>query len=134
MFIVVSFHFAFVYFFIETSANEMQGDINDNIKNTPAARLQSKKKTDAGARPYLELQQIIPFGRSLELIGRVEAGSKLTIDNERVEVAGDGYFKHFTKQFPVSSDTVRLDLKATDLAGRTQTITTFHDFSPGKSK
>jgi len=79
-------------------------------------------------RPFLELQKITPFGRSLELIGRVEAGSRLVINDEFVEVSGDGSFKHFTKLFSASSDRVRLVLKATDLAGRTQTLMAYHDF------
>jgi len=81
-------------------------------------------------RPMIELEQIIPFGRSLELIGRVEAGSNLVINNEFVEVAGDGFFKHFTGPFPASATKVQLTLKVTDLAGRTCTWTAYPDFGP----
>jgi hypothetical protein len=86
----------------------------------------------SGARrgPLAELYQIIPFGRSLELIGRIEAGSRLAINNEIVDVSGDGSFKHFTSPFPSSAESVRLSLKVTDLAGRTRVWTAIHDFSP----
>ena len=79
-------------------------------------------------RPYLKMQRIVPFGRSLELIGHVEAGSSLTVNSEQVEVEGDGFFKHFTKPFPPAAGEVRLVLKVTDLAGRTNTVTTTYDF------
>jgi hypothetical protein len=80
------------------------------------------------SRRNLELQQIIPFGRSLELIGRVEAGSSLRVNNENVEVTGDGSFKHFTKPFPDSAHTVHLSLKVKDLAGRVRIWTATHTF------
>ena len=76
----------------------------------------------------LELQRIVPFGRSLELIGRVEPGSSLAINGETVEVTGDGSFKHFTKQFPASTQKASLIMKATDLAGRTRVQRATHDF------
>ncbi len=91
----------------------------------PSDRAQTR-----GSKPSIELQQIIPFGRSLELIGRVEAGSSLLVNNERVEVAGDGTFKHFTRPFPDSVQIARLNLKVTNLAGRTRIWTAIHDFSP----
>ncbi len=91
----------------------------------PAAGAQTK-----GANESIELQQVVPFGRSLELIGRVEAGSRLAVNNEIVEVAGDGTFRYFTSPFPVSARFVHLDLKVTDLAGRTRIWTATHDFSP----
>ncbi len=106
--------------------------IPDSAVNNSAglfqARPQHEKNKGAETRPFLELGKITPFGRSLEIIGRVEAGSKLVVDNEPVEVAGDGSFKHFTQLFPASIDRVGLVLKATDLAGRTRTLTAYHDF------
>jgi hypothetical protein len=78
--------------------------------------------------PKVELQQIIAFGRSLELIGRVEAGNSLSINNEIVEVTGDGSFKHFTKPFPESAHAVKLVLTVKDLAGRVRLWTTTHAF------
>jgi hypothetical protein len=91
-----------------------------------------KKNPGSESQPFLELRKIIPFGRSLELIGRVDAGSRLAVNNEFVEISGDGSFKHFTKLFPPSSDRVSLVLKATDLAGRTRTLTAYHDFKAGQ--
>jgi hypothetical protein len=79
-------------------------------------------------RPFLELNRIIPFGMSLELIGRVEPGSRLTVNEETVAVAADGSYKHFTNPFPASSRKVRLVVKATDLAGRTSVLTAVHNF------
>lgn len=97
--------------------------------------------TDAGSaakakpgelRPTLNLQRIIPFGRSLEIIGHVEPGSSLTVNDETVEVGGDGSFKHFTNPFPKSAEKVQLVLKATNLAGKASILTAIHDFSsPG---
>jgi hypothetical protein len=81
-------------------------------------------------KPSMELQSIIPFGRSLELIGHVEAGSSLVVNGETVIVAGDGSFRHFTNPFPAAAGKVRLVMKVTDLAGRTRALTTTHDFSP----
>jgi hypothetical protein len=82
----------------------------------------------SGKGPFIELQQIIPFGKSLELIGRVETGSSLLVNDEIVEVTGEGKFKHFTRPFPASSDVVRLNLRVTDLAGRSRTYSATHDF------
>ncbi len=81
-------------------------------------------------QPLMELQRIIPFGRSLELVGRVEAGSSLIVNDEVVEVAGDGSFKHFTNPFPASAGKVNLVMKMTDLSGRTRILTATHDFRP----
>jgi hypothetical protein len=72
--------------------------------------------------PTLELDRIIPFGRSLELVGRVDPGNQLSVNNEVVKVESDGSFKHFTKPF-VNSGTVQLVLKTTDLAGRVRIVT-----------
>lgn len=96
--------------------------------NFSADKFRLKEKPATEALPHLELQKIIPFGRSLEIIGRVEAGSRLAVNNETVEVLGDGSFKHFTQPF-TSGNKIRLEIKATDLAGRTRILTAFHDFS-----
>ncbi len=82
------------------------------------------------SRPFIRLDRIVGFGRSLELIGSVEAGSTLTANGESVEVAGNGSFKHFTRQFPASAGRVRILLEVADLAGRTRKITTTYDFNP----
>jgi hypothetical protein len=82
------------------------------------------------SQPFIELRRIIPFGRSLELIGHVEAGSSLAVNDETIEVAGDGSFKHFTNPFPASAGNVNLVMKVTDLSGRTRVLTATHDFSP----
>ncbi|MBN1570445.1 MAG: hypothetical protein JXA73_21560 [Acidobacteria bacterium] len=79
---------------------------------------------------FIKLDRIIPFGRSLELIGSVEAGSRLVVNNEIVDVAGDGSFKHFTNPFPVSARRVNLVMRVSDLAGRTRIVTTTYDFGP----
>jgi hypothetical protein len=115
------------------SSNQYIPDWADENSGRPfQERLQPENNQGAEMRPFLQLQKITPFGRSLELVGRVEAGSRLAVDNESVEVSGDGSFKHFTKLFPASSDRIRLELKATDLAGRTRTLTAYHDFGAGR--
>jgi hypothetical protein len=89
----------------------------------------------AGSMPFIEIQQIIPFGRSLELIGRVETGSSLRVNNEFVDVTGDGSFRHFTRPFPASAHQVNLKLRVTNLAGRSRIWTTSYNFtSPGGEK
>lgn len=80
--------------------------------------------------PFIRLDRIIPFGRSLELVGKVEAGSRLSVNNEIVDVGGDGSFKHFTNPFPVPGHKANLLMKVTDLAGRTRVAAAVHDFNP----
>jgi hypothetical protein len=87
-------------------------------------------KRNDGSRPFLELKQVIPYGRSLELIGRIEPGDCLVINEDIVEVAGDGSFKHFTDPFPGSETLAQLHMKVTDLAGRSWYWTATYDFSP----
>ena len=79
--------------------------------------------------PFIRLDRIVPFGRSLELVGSVEAGSRLSVNNEIVDVAGDGSFKHFTNPFSVSVGKANLVMKVTDLAGRTRVVAAIHDFN-----
>jgi hypothetical protein len=113
--------------------NLMEISASPGVAGAPPLWLAAENGAGAsGARrgPLVELYQIIPFGRSLELIGRIEAGSHLVVNDEIVEVSGDGSFKHFTSPFPSSSNSVRLSLKVTDLAGRTRVWTAIHDFSP----
>lgn len=81
-------------------------------------------------QPSIVLQRIIPFGKSLELIGHVEAGSRLVVNGENIEVTGDGSFKHFTNPFSASAGKVYLVMKVTNLAGRTRTLAATYDFSP----
>jgi hypothetical protein len=119
---------------------QASGDTQMEISAPPDAAMLplllagEKTSTAGGSRggPFIELQQIIPFGRSLELVGRVEAGSRLAVNDEMAEVSGEGLFKHFTKPYPASAQFVRLTLRVTDLAGRTRIYTATHDFrSPG---
>ena len=51
-------------------------------------------------RPSLRLERIVPFGQSLQLVGYVEPGSRLSVNGERLR-SGDGSFTHFTNPFPV---------------------------------
>jgi hypothetical protein len=89
----------------------------------------SSNESQAGAsQPSIFLERIVPFGRSLELTGKVEAGTSLDINTEMADVAGDGSFKHFTKPFPNTERNVQVVLKATDLAGRISTLTVNHEF------
>lgn len=89
----------------------------------PVKQVVSQAETIPLPEPTLELDRIVPFGRSLELVGRVDPGNRLLVNNEAVRVESDGSFKHFTKPF-ATSGTVQLVLKTTDLAGRVRTITT----------
>ena len=88
----------------------------------PIKQAVTQVKTVPLPEPTLELDRIVPFGRSLQLVGRVDPGNKLVVNNEVVQVESDGSFKHFTKQF-ATSGTVQLVLKTTDLAGRVRTVT-----------
>ena len=89
---------------------------------------------ETGPQSLLQLQRIVAFGRSLELVGRVEPGTDLTVNNDTVDVAGDGAFKHFTAPFPASVHEVRLVLKAVNLAGRTRQLTATYTFSKGRGE
>ncbi len=79
-------------------------------------------------RPSLRLERIVPFGQSLQLVGYVEPGSRLSVNGEKVEVEGDGSFTHFTNPFPRTAETVAIVLEATNLAGRKSTLTAKHSF------
>jgi hypothetical protein len=119
--------------FTVRSAVRDEIEVSQNPSASLPPLLLAGKKGAVGAakdRPMIELEQIIPFGRSLELIGRVEAGSNLVINNEIVEVTGNGFFKHFTSPFPASATKVQLTLRVTDLAGRICTWTAYPDFGP----
>jgi hypothetical protein len=94
------------------------------LVNGPAAEKDGEKL------PTIELQRIIPFGKTLELVGQVEAGSRLVVNGEPIDIKGDGSFKHFTNPFPESSGKIRLVLKATNLAGRSRILATSYDFGP----
>jgi hypothetical protein len=90
----------------------------------------SNQEKNAHIHPFMKLERIVAFGRSLELVGTVETGSRLVINDEVVDISGDGSFKHFTKPFPVSAQKVRLVMKITDLADRTRAETVAYDFDP----
>lgn len=94
----------------------------------PGGRRSLDRAEAGGLIPSLRLERIVPFGRSLELVGHVEPGSRLTVNDEKVVVEGDGAFKHFTNPFPGTAETVEIVLKATNLAGRTSTLTAKHHF------
>jgi len=113
-----------------TGGNRMQISAPPGTEAMPVSRtkLSPDSSGTKGARPFIELQRIIPYGRSLELIGQVEAGSSLGVNDEIVEVGGDGSFKHFTKPFPENLRMAHLSLKVTNLAGRTRVWTATHDF------
>lgn len=111
------------------SGERSAGISKDPASTNPESSASSFAGVKAGQlRPSLNLRQIIPFGRSLELIGQVEPGSSLTVNGEAVEVEGDGSFKHFTNPFPKSAEKVHLVMKATNLAGRASVLTATHNF------
>ena len=82
------------------------------------------------SEPALELQRIIAFGRTLEVIGRVDPGSSVYINDESVDISGDGSFKHFTRPFPSGRTHVELILRVVDLRGRVRTLNSSYSFGP----
>ncbi len=115
--------------------DRLRGGAAVQSRNASQAEARPEAKLRGEARPHLALHKIVQFGRTLELVGSAEAGSRLTVNNESIEVSGDGSFKHFTKPFTESGDRVRLEIKATDLAGRTRNLTAFHSFhSSGENR
>jgi hypothetical protein len=116
-----------LYLWLRPPARSVEFTVNPGA----AAHGRSHGITKVDARPLLELEKVVPYGRSLELIGHVEPGSRLVVNDEKVEVEGDGSFRHFTKLFPPSSGRVRIVLTAIDLAGRTRILTAVHDFGSG---
>jgi hypothetical protein len=118
-------------FTIQTTGNDQMEISAPPLEAAPGDRAPESGDGLSGTaelQPSVELERIIPFGRSLELIGHVEAGSSLVINDENVEVAGDGSFKHFTNPFPASAGSVSLTMKVTDLSGRTRILTITHEF------
>jgi hypothetical protein len=106
-------------------------DSNSKGKNLRPADSGSDALNSGNAkalRPSFKLLRIIRFGRSLELIGEVEPGSRLTLNDDPVEVSGDGSFKHFTKPFPRAMKKATLVLKATNLAGKTAKLIAYYNF------
>jgi hypothetical protein len=87
-----------------------------------------KGRNNEAFRASLKLLRIIRFGRSLELVGSVEAGSRLTLNDDPVEITGDGSFKHFTRPFPRAIKKINLVLKATNLAGETAELIEPYNF------
>ena len=100
------------------------GDAGEGAPRRPPG---SKKSGDL--QPSIVLQRIIPFGRSLELIGTVDAGSRLVVNGKSVEVNGDGSYKHFTNPFSDYARKVNIVMTVTNLAGKTRTLRTTYDFS-----
>jgi hypothetical protein len=81
--------------------------------------------------PVIELYKIVSFGRSLELVGRVDPGCSLSVNGETVDVEGDGSFKHFTKPFAGAARKVLFTLQARDLQGRVRNKSYTHEFGRG---
>lgn len=121
---------------VSGSASVSADSEQDDLYSEPAG-IENKAAVDAfneaGANdpgPFIRLDRIVQFGRSLELVGNVEAGSRLTVNNEIVDVSGDGSFKHFTNPFPGSGQRVNLVMKVANLAGRRRMVTSVYDFNP----
>jgi hypothetical protein len=89
------------------------------------------QRAQNGSKAAIQLQKIVAYGRTLELIGRTDPGSTLRINDEPVEVSGNGSFKHFTRAFPASTRTAHLVLKSTDLSGKVCILKAKHDFFTG---
>lgn len=75
-------------------------------------------------KPHLEVvvDKVLSFGRSFEVIGRATPGAVVFINDEVVEVKGDGSFKHFTHPLP-RSGRQELIVVARDLTGASKLIT-----------
>jgi hypothetical protein len=124
--------------FLQTREKESVGAnsgrlLNSNLAEQSALRAESGMDLLNGRnsellRSSMKLRRIIRFGRSLELIGSVEAGSRLTLNDDPVEVNGDGSFKHFTTPFPRTIKKIKLVLKATNLAGETAELIEPYNF------
>jgi hypothetical protein len=97
------------------------GNPADSPPPQPAAP-ENPTPSAARADPALVVEKVVGFGRTLEIFGRIDPGSSLTINGELVPTAGDGSFKHFTKEFPDAGD-VQLVFRVKDLAGRVRTLT-----------
>jgi hypothetical protein len=126
--------------FRQTREKEIPGsDSFKSLQNSDVARqrdsevgsemdLLARRKIEA-LKPSVKLLRIIRFGRTLELIGEVEAGNHLTVNDDPVEVSADGSFKHFTRPFPPKSNKIILVLKATNLAGKSAELVVPYDFN-----
>lgn len=124
--------------FLQTRGKENLGPNSGRLQNSNLAEQSAfhagsgvdllKGRNSEVLRSSMKLLRIIRFGRSLELVGSVEAGSRLTLNDDPVEVSGDGSFKHFTKPFPRAIKKINLVLKATNLAGETAKLIAPYNF------
>ncbi len=81
-------------------------------------------KAFVSGKPQLEVvvDKVLSFGRSFEVIGRATPGAVVFINDEVVEVKGDGSFKHFTHPLARSGKR-ELIVVARDLTGASKLIT-----------
>ena len=78
----------------------------------------------APAEPTLVIGNLAWFGNTLQVVGRIDPGNTLMINDERVETAPDGAFKHLTAPYSPDEGSPRVVVLTTkDLAGRVKTIT-----------
>jgi hypothetical protein len=69
----------------------------------------------------IDIEKIVPFGHNFQVIGKTDPGIMIFINDEIVEVKGDGSFKHFTKPFKTKGKN-ELVIVGRDLAGVSKTI------------
>lgn len=101
--------------------------INEKGVESPASDTFSfsviHRKNDAVKQQLtLKVEKAIPFGQSFEVIGRTDPGVTVFINEEIVDVKGDGSFKHFTRPFK-DKGTHELVVVARDLVGLSKTLT-----------
>ncbi|MBI4481725.1 MAG: FecR domain-containing protein [Acidobacteria bacterium] len=76
------------------------------------------------ARPHeirIHIDKLQPFGNIVEIVGKTEPGISLTVNEEIVEVKGDGSFTHFTTPIDQKGP-VELSFIARDLSGTTKRL------------
>lgn len=68
----------------------------------------------------IEVEEVVRLGEIYQVVGRTDPGVALEINNEVVQVDGNGRFRHFTSRLPRGTDS--LEIKARDLSGITRTL------------
>ncbi|MBI1746658.1 MAG: FecR domain-containing protein [Acidobacteria bacterium] len=70
---------------------------------------------------HLKVNKIIPFGHYFQVVGKTDPGVMVYINDEVVEVKGDGSFKHFTRPYE-STGKHTLAVVGRDLSGLNKSL------------
>lgn len=70
---------------------------------------------------HIKIDKILPFGHAFHVVGKTDPGVMIYINEEVVEVKGDGSFKHFTRPF-IAKGKQKLVIVGRDLTGLSKSL------------